>query len=135
MNIEHNPSSRQLRVFGFLWFIILGTYGILAWLKTGISMKTVILGTTAVLVPGLGMVWIDFLRKVYVLASYATYPIGTAVSFIMLAIVYYGVVTPVGLILRLAGYDPLKRRFDSSVKTYWTDRKPEREIKRYFQQF
>jgi hypothetical protein len=135
MKIEHNPSSRQLKVFGLLWFIILGTYGILAWLKTGINMKTAAFGIAAVLVPGLGIVWTEFLRKVYVFASYATYPIGTAISFIMLAIVYYGVVTPIGLMLRLAGHDPLKLRMDRLAKTYWISRKPERETKRYFQQF
>lgn len=135
MKIEHNPSTRQLMVFGLLWFLVFGTYGVLAWLKTGIAIKAVVLGITAVLIPGFGLVWIGFLRKIYVLASYATYPIGAAVSFIMLAIIYYGVVTPMGLILRLIGYDPLKRRLDRSAGTYWMSRKPERETKRYFQQF
>jgi hypothetical protein len=135
MKIEHNPSIRQLKVFGFLWFFVFGIYGILAWLKTGISPKTVVLGITALLVPGLGFIWIEFLRKVYVFASYATYPIGATVSFITLAVIYYGVVTPVGLILRLIGYDPLKRRLDRSAGTYWLSRKTEKETKRYFQQF
>jgi Mg2+/citrate symporter len=135
MNIEHNPSNRQLKVFGLLWLLVFGTYGILTWMKTGITIKTVALGITAVLVPGLGLVWSEFLRKVYVLASYATYPIGATVSLIMLAVIYYGVVTPVGLVLRLVRYDPLKRRSDRSAGTYWMSRKPERETKRYFQQF
>jgi hypothetical protein len=135
MKIEHNPSTRQLKIFSLLWFLILGGYGVLAWLKTGITLKTAVLGTAAVLVPGIGILWAEFLRKVYILASYGTYPIGAAISFIMLAVIYYGVVTPIGLILRLVGQDPLKRRLDRSALTYWMPRKSERETKRYFQQF
>jgi hypothetical protein len=135
MKIEQHPSTRQLKVFGLLWFLVFGVSGILAWLKAGITIKAILLGITAFLIPGLGFLWTGFLREVYIIASYATYPIGTAVSYIMLAVIYYGVITPVGLALRLAGCDLLKRRLDSSARTYWVDRRPERDTKRYFQQF
>jgi hypothetical protein len=135
MHIDRNPSKRQLIIFGLLWFLVLGANGILIGLKTGMNLTTVILGTAAVLVPGLGVLWTGFLRKVYVFSLYATYPIGATVSFIVLAIIYYGVITPVGLVLRLAGHDPLQRRQDRSKKTYWMSRKSEKETERYFQQF
>ena len=50
-------------------------------------------------------------------------------------VIYYIVLTPIGLFLRLTGYDPMQRRFDRAAKTYWTPREQEEKTKRYFQQF
>jgi saxitoxin biosynthesis operon SxtJ-like protein len=46
------------------------------------------------------------------------------VSPIILAIVYFLVLTPLGLAIRLAGRDPLRRRRDTSASTYWISRQP-----------
>ena len=43
---------------------------------------------------------------------------------ILLTVAYYLLVTPVGLILRVAGRDPLDRRLHSG-ESYWTRRPPE----------
>ena len=75
------------------------------------------------------------LRIVFLLASYATFPIGFVVSYVILAVVYYLVLTPIGLVLRLTGYDPMQRRFDRNAKTYWTPREQEESTEQYFRQF
>ena len=46
------------------------------------------------------------------------------VNPIVLGAMYYGVITPFGLVMRLFRYDPMKRRFDRSARTYWIDRTP-----------
>lgn len=46
------------------------------------------------------------------------------VSPVALGILFYGVVTPTGLIMRLLGNDPLRLRFDRSAKSYWIVRSP-----------
>ncbi len=45
-------------------------------------------------------------------------------SPIALAILFYGVVTPTGLLMRLFGKDPLRLRFDREAKSYWIAREP-----------
>ena len=58
------------------------------------------------------------------------------VSHVVLALVYYLVFVPIGLLMRLFGYDPMKRGFDPEAATYWTARDPKAsEPKRYFRQF
>ena len=57
------------------------------------------------------------------------------INHVVLGFVYYLAVTPIGLIMRLVGYDPMKRRFDSSAESYWIARKPGRGPSSYFQQF
>ena len=66
---------------------------------------------------------------------YAAFPIGWTVSHAILALLYYGILTPIGLIMRLIGYDPLSRRLRSEDRTYWEEYSPEGDRKRYFRQF
>jgi len=53
----------------------------------------------------------------------------------LLAIVLYLVFTPVGLLLRLLGRDPLERGFDRAAPSYWTARRRADTMDRYFRQF
>ena len=48
---------------------------------------------------------------------------------IILGLVFYGFVTPIGLMMRLFGRDPLHRQIDTSARSYWTPvrRKVDRE--------
>lgn len=46
------------------------------------------------------------------------------VSPIALGILFYLVFTPIGLIMRLAGKDPMRLKADPSAKSYWIDREP-----------
>ena len=44
--------------------------------------------------------------------------IGAVISRVILAIVFFLIVTPIGLIMRLAGKDPMRRALDQEVHTY-----------------
>jgi hypothetical protein len=44
--------------------------------------------------------------------------LNAVMSRIILGIVYYLVVLPTGLIMKLKGHDPMKRKFDAGVKSY-----------------
>jgi hypothetical protein len=49
--------------------------------------------------------------------------------------VWYLVFAPIGLLLRLAGYDPLGRRFEPKRDSYWTPHAGQRPMQRYFRQY
>ena len=74
-------------------------------------------------------------RAMYVGLSRATYPIGWLVSHAVLVAVFVVVVTPIGLLLRMLGRDPLERRLERQARSYWTPREPANDVDRYFQQF
>jgi hypothetical protein len=74
-------------------------------------------------------------RWMYLGAMYATYPIGMVISYITLGVIYFGLFTLVGLLLKLFRYDPLQRRFDPQAKTYWIARREQRKPAGYFRQF
>jgi len=50
--------------------------------------------------------------------------LGKVVSPIALGILFYGVLTPVALIMRLARKDPLRLKLDHHADSYWIERKP-----------
>jgi len=135
IRIERHPSRGQLHVFGLLWFVFFCFWGTLSWWEAGMNAKAAAFWAIAFIIPSAGFVWPEVLRKVYLLAVYVTFPIGIIISSVLLIFVYYIVLTPISLILRLTGYDPMGRFFDRTAKTYWLPRKPKNETERYFKQF
>jgi Saxitoxin biosynthesis operon protein SxtJ len=58
--------------------------------------------------------------------------LGYVNSRILLSLLYYGVFTPVGLVRRLVGHDPMKRR-GSTQSSYWVTRENTRQTKEQFE--
>jgi hypothetical protein len=75
------------------------------------------------------------MRPLYVVWMALAMPIGWAVSHLILLAVFYLVITPIGLVMRACGYDPLERRFDRTAKTYWHDLEQNPTFDQYFKQF
>ena len=47
---------------------------------------------------------------------------GNLTGILLLGLFFYGVVTPFGLVLRLAGHDPLRLRTKAGATSYWIPR-------------
>jgi hypothetical protein len=45
-------------------------------------------------------------------------------SPVIMGLVFYSTVTPMGIVGRMLGWDPLRLRFESDALTYWIDRDP-----------
>ena len=135
ISINHQPSRRQLHQFGGLWLLFLGILGALSFFKSGNHPAAFAFWTAAVTVPLIGWMFPSFMRIVFLALSYAAFPIGFVVSHVILALVFYLVLTPVGLLMRLFGHDPMERQIDSSAVTYWTEREDTAAARRYFNQF
>ena len=135
IRIQRNPSRRQLAVFAVAWAVSLMLVGWLWPLPLGDFSLRDLLWVLAVIVPVLGLVLPGFLRSVYLGSAYLALPLGIVVSHIVLAGIYYLVLTPIGLALRLTGYDPLHRSFEPSRPSYWTPREEHADTARYFRQF
>lgn len=50
--------------------------------------------------------------------------LGKVVSPIALSILFYVVITPLGLVIRLTGKDPLRLKFAPDADSYWIPRNP-----------
>lgn len=74
------------------------------------------------------------IRLIYLGWMLAVYPIGWTISHAVLGLVFLGLVTPLGLLLRWCGYDPLQLR-RRQVTSYWQPRSGRRDARSYFRQF
>lgn len=76
------------------------------------------------------------LKPVYIVWMSLALVLGFVVSNVLLTLFFFFVITPVGLIARLAGRDFLRLKLDPAAKSYWIPRPkrdPSRE--RYERQF
>lgn len=135
LEINRNPSRRDLAWFGavlFVFFLAIG--GVIGRALGSEVVRNALWGVGSVLallyyaVPA-------WRRPMFVGWMYAAYPVGLVVSHVLLGLVYFGVVTPIGLLMRVVGHDPMTRRFDRSAATYWVEREQVSDVKRYFRQF
>jgi hypothetical protein len=46
------------------------------------------------------------------------------ISPVVLGLVFFSTVTPIALVLRALGKDPLRLRFDAEAPSYWIERRP-----------
>lgn len=61
--------------------------------------------------------------------------IGIVLGNVLLGLVFYIVVTMIGLIMKLLGRDPLRRTIDKEADTYWIDVEKIEDPTRYYRQF
>jgi hypothetical protein len=133
IRINRAPGGRQLVVFAAAWLVVLGLLGWESWHRGRLPAAEAAWALAAAIPIG-GLVSRGFLRHVYIALSYATYPVGFVVSHVLLALVYYLALTPIGLTMRLFRHDPLARRFDRKAQSYWTTRGGAKPAESYFKQ-
>lgn len=130
-----DPDRRTLRQFAGLWLAFFG--GLAAWQgiargRVGLALG---LAAAAVVVGGLGLARPALVRPIFVGWMVLAFPIGWAVSLVLLGLIYYGLFLPIGLAFRLAGRDALRLRPRPDAPTYWTPRAAPADVRRYFRQF
>ena len=127
--------ARELRKFGLTVGGVLALLALWFWWRGKVYFPGVLV--PGVLLMFLGALAPRTLKLFYVGWMSLAFILGFAVSTALLTVLFYLVVTPVGLIARLAGQDFLNRKFDRSVATYWIlrDRSSSRQTRNYEQQF
>ncbi len=135
ITINHFPTRRELNWFGVIILIFSGIVGGLVWLRAdSVRWATIVWSVGA----GLALIYYalrPLRRPLYLAWMYAVFPIGWTVSHLLLAVIFYLVITPIGLVLRLFGHDPLKLRDNRSAKSGWYPRERKAgSLETYFRQ-
>ena len=136
IDLNLNPSRKELRVFALLQVAFFALVSFLAWRKG--SLSTGLAGTIIAVSAVLGLIGLirpPSIRWFYAGWMLAVYPIGWTVSHLMLAVVFFLVITPIGGLMRLLGHDPMRRKFEPGAKSYWEPRPQQSPPERYFRQF
>jgi hypothetical protein len=136
VEINWNPEKGQLRMFGLTAIIVLGIVGIILRFVFGVA------GIAAVFVAGAGLcifivslVSIKAARIIYLGLTFAALPVGFVISILLIAVFYFFILTPIGLVFKLIGRDALARKFRTDTTSYWTSHTQSSDPERYFHQF
>ena len=133
--INWNPDRKELRQFSAALFVFTLLVGGVLWWKLGPNRISQTLWIGGPLLSIVGLAVPPVMRPVFIGLSLLAFPIGYVIGFVALASVYYLLITPIGLALRLFGRDSMHRTFDRDSTTYWIRRRESLPAKRYFQQF
>lgn len=135
IELKRDPSPRELRQFALLWLpgICLALSAWAAARSQHPWAAALAVGATISLM--LGFWQSRWLRPIYVAWMGIAFPFGWLLAHLLLAAIYFLLITPIGLILRIARRDPLAREFDREAQSYWTPREPTDDPMRYFRQY
>jgi hypothetical protein len=116
------PSLPSNRSFGWTFtgiFVIAGVYGLWkgaagqSWLLAAAAATAVVTLTREAWLTPLNRAWMKFGEL-----------LGRVVSPVVLGVIFFGLFTPVGMVMRLFGRDAMCRRFEAAAPTYWVKRDP-----------
>jgi hypothetical protein len=132
-DVKRPVSRKTLRQFSGLCLVIFG--GMFAWRASHESLSPASWGLALLALIGvIGLVKPTAVRGFYRLWMMAVFPIGWALSKIIMTVLFFVVFTPVALVFRIRGRDELRRR-RPNLSTYWLPKDVAESPKQYFNQF
>ncbi len=134
VEVNLNPSKQELKWFGLIVLVFFALVGAIVW-WTAMAPRA----ASAIVAFG-AMLCVAYyavapLRlPMYLGWMHLVFPIGWVLSHLLFGAIYFLIVTPIGLTMRLTGRDPLRRHRPSNAVSSWTKR-PAADPDRYFRQF
>lgn len=123
--------KNQLREFGLTIGIILVILGVIAlWRNRSICLHLLV---TAGIFIGFGLGFPKVLKPIHKIWMSFSIIIGFFVSWLILSVLFYAVLTPIGLVMRILGKDILDQRIDKNRDSYWQDVKAEVKSKESYE--
>ena len=122
--------TKTLRRFGLVMAVpLIVIAALLYWKNNGAAVGW---AGAAVLSALLGLALPRILRPVYILWMTFAYYLSIVMTFVILTLFFFLIMTPAGLIMRLFGKDPMERRFPGNRESYWVSSETyENSIERY----
>ncbi len=139
--VNWNPGPQERRKFALSLIIGLPCVALvlllLGWLRgKGWHLPlAAVVGGGGLAVGLLLLVLPQIARPFYVAWYFVACCIGTLVGNLALGIVFFVLVTGLGLLMRAFGRRPIRKTFDKRTATYWQDAERVDDPKRYYRQF
>lgn len=127
------PTDRQLRQFALISLVGFPLIG-LVFSRFHVDARLFkVMAGVGVVVALVGLVSPKTIRPLYALLIAITMPIGWVISNVLLRVIFYLLFTPLGLIFRLIGRDPLVIRRPAG-DSYWRDVRATPDLASYYRQ-
>jgi hypothetical protein len=144
IEINLKPDAKTLRQFGLIALVGFGFVALIAWKEWLIFAGG--LGSARSIVAGVfvglagysalfALIWPKAVLPVYLGLTILSYPIGFVLSHVIMGTLFFLIISPTGIVMKLMGKDPLERKWDPDAESYWLDCAPPRPKEDYFKQF
>jgi len=134
-DIPFAPKPKLLRQFAGAWLVFFLAMGAHQYfgkgrhqLGCGLAVMALVIGVAGLLRPAL-------VRWIFVGWMVLAFPIGWAISLVMLALMYYLLLSPVAFVFRLAGRDALLRKPAPGRSSFWIKKETPQDVRSYFRQY
>ena len=121
--MEHAATRKELRQFGLLVGAIFTVIGLWPLVFRGEPLRLWAVGIGGLLI-AFGGILPQLLAPIHTGWMWVGHILGWINTRILLGIVFYVLVTPLGLVFRLMGKDTMRQAFDESSTTYRVIRSP-----------
>lgn len=121
--MDHAVTRKELRQFGLLVGTVFTVIGLWPLVFRGEPLRLWAIGIGGLLI-ACGAVFPSALAQVHKVWMWVGHILGWINTRILLGIVFYGLITPIGLVRRLMGKDTMKQGFAESSTTYRVVRSP-----------
>ena len=123
MNKRKKENTKQLRSFGYIVGGIFGVIAMWPFVFHGAGIRIWALAISVVLV-SCAFIVPSILRPVYKIWMRVGSVLGWINTRIILGLCFYGLFTPIGMLLRIRGKKPIQWNFDPKAETYRVNRAP-----------
>jgi len=112
-------SHRQSdRAFGFMFAIVFAVIAGVAWLVSGAVNVGLVIAAGAFAV--IALAWPVLLLPLNRLWQKLAHGVGFVTNHLVLGLLLYVLITPIGLLMRIAGHNPMKPTYEPDAATYFT---------------
>ena len=120
--------KRDLIIFGLIWSILFSVVTYLYRDNEYVFTTFLTLAILGFLVTAISPNWLVFLYKKWVFFGMF---VGKINSYIILCILFYGLITPIALFFKVIGRDALNKKMDKKKTTYWATKEQQPMSMRY----
>jgi uncharacterized membrane protein len=131
-----DSSAKEIKKFGLVIMVALTIIASIIYYKSGYSIiinyllgSGIVLLVSAILSP-------NILVPIYKVWMSLAFILGSIVSRIILTILFYFLISPIGIIIKIFGNDIINLKIDKERKSYWIKKdekaKPDEQIRKMY---
>ena len=127
-----NNQRAEMRKFAWTMSAAFAVLGAVAFYRRSSTAAIILFSASAFFLMS-GLAAPMALRGIHTAWMALAHALGWINTRIILAVLFFVVLTPIGLVMRAIGRDPLSRRLDRGQTTYWHPRKTTKSPKESFE--
>ena len=121
--MDHKFQVKELRQFGLMVGGVFSVIGLWPMFLRGEPLRlwAVVLGSLLILLGSLVPTWLAPVHRGWMWVGHV---LGWINTRIILGVIFYGLITPIGIAFRMLGKDTMRQSFSDTSSTYRVNRQP-----------